>query len=60
MLISGLPVTTVRDGIEKVEVVARAVPSERLDLGHVGDLPLTIAQRRGGAALADRQDRIRP
>ena len=38
MLISGVPVTTVRDGIEKVEVVARAVPSERLDLGHVGDL----------------------
>ena len=33
MLISGVPITTVRDGIEKVEVVARAVPSERLDLG---------------------------
>src|SRR5579871_6371688 len=32
MLISGAPVTTVRDGIEKVGVVARAVPSERLDL----------------------------
>src|ERR1700742_3440689 len=38
MLISGAPVTTVRDGIEKVEVVARAVPAERLDLAHVGDL----------------------
>src|SRR6201999_3313037 len=38
MLISGAPVTTVRDGIEKVGVVARAVPSERLDLGRVGDL----------------------
>src|SRR6201992_600156 len=34
MLISGVPVTTVRDGIEKVDVVARAVPSERLGLGH--------------------------
>ena len=41
MLISGAPVTTVRDGIEKVGVVARAVPSERLDLGGVGDLTIT-------------------
>ncbi|WP_024506660.1 efflux RND transporter permease subunit [Bradyrhizobium sp. ARR65] len=41
MLISGLQVTTVRDGIEKVSVVARAVPSERLDLAHVGDLTIT-------------------
>jgi len=45
MLISGAPVTTVRDGIEKVGVVARAVPSERLDLGKVGDL--TITSRNG-------------
>src|SRR5262249_30867116 len=41
MLISGLPVTTVRDGIEKIDVVARAVPSERLDLARIGDLALT-------------------
>src|SRR3954465_13498986 len=41
MLISGAPVTTIRDGIEKVGVVARAVPSERLDLAHVGDLTIT-------------------
>jgi multidrug efflux pump len=47
MLISGVPVTTMRDGIEKVEVVARAVPSERLDLGHVSDL--TITSRNGVA-----------
>ncbi len=47
MLISGAPVTTVRDGIEKVGVVARAVASERLDLGHVGDL--TIYARNGVA-----------
>jgi multidrug efflux pump len=45
MLISGAPVTTVRDGIEKVGVVARAVASERLDLGRVGDL--TIYARNG-------------
>jgi multidrug efflux pump len=47
MLISGAPVTTVRDGIEKVEVVARAVPSERLDLARVGDL--TVTSRNGVA-----------
>ncbi|MGA9563237.1 MAG: efflux RND transporter permease subunit [Pseudolabrys sp.] len=40
MLISGAKITTVRDGIEKVEVVARAIPSERLDLAHIGDLSL--------------------
>jgi multidrug efflux pump subunit AcrB len=40
MLLSGVPITTVRDGIEKIEVVARAVPSERLDLAHIGDLSL--------------------
>ncbi|MGY3423878.1 hypothetical protein ACVWZW_004353 [Bradyrhizobium sp. F1.13.4] len=36
-----------RDGIEKVGVVARAVSSERLDLGAVGDL--TITSRNGVA-----------
>jgi multidrug efflux pump len=41
MLISGVQVTTIRDGIEKVGVIARAVPSERLDLAHVGDLTIT-------------------
>jgi multidrug efflux pump len=48
MLISGLPITTMRDGIEKVEVVARAVPSERLDLAHIGDLAL---YSRNGVAV---------
>ncbi|WP_213774094.1 efflux RND transporter permease subunit [Bradyrhizobium sp. dw_78] len=47
MLISGAPVTTVRDGIEKVQVIARAVPSERLDLARVGEL--TITSRNGVA-----------
>jgi multidrug efflux pump subunit AcrB len=45
LLISGVPVTTVRDGIEKVAVVARAVAPERLDLGKVGDL--TVTARNG-------------
>jgi multidrug efflux pump subunit AcrB len=40
MLLTGVPITTVRDGIEKVEVIARAVPGERLDLAHIGDLSL--------------------
>jgi multidrug efflux pump subunit AcrB len=40
MLLSGIPITTVRDGIEKIEVVARAAPLERLDLAHIGDLSL--------------------
>jgi multidrug efflux pump len=48
MLISGVPITTVRDGIEKVAVVARAVPSERLDLAHIGDLSL---YSRNGVAV---------
>jgi multidrug efflux pump len=48
MLISGRPITTVRDGTEKVEVVARAVPSERLDLGRIGDLALYA---RNGVAV---------
>lgn len=46
-LVSGATVTTVRDGVEQVAVVARAGESERLDLGHVGDL--TIVARNGVA-----------
>ena len=46
-LVSGLTVTTVRDGTEQVGVVARAVEGERLDLAHVGDL--TIVARNGVA-----------
>src|SRR6201990_1048679 len=41
MLISGVQVTTIRDGIEKVGVIARAVPGERLDLPPVGRLTIT-------------------
>ncbi|MFE1601158.1 efflux RND transporter permease subunit [Methylobacterium sp. ID0610] len=46
-LLSGLTVTTVRDGIEQVGVVARAVAAERLDLGRIGDL--TVLSRNGVA-----------
>ncbi|ODN71888.1 efflux RND transporter permease subunit [Methylobrevis pamukkalensis] len=47
-LLSGYEVTTVRDGIEKVAVVARAVPEERADLDNLGDLTVAVA---GGAPV---------
>ncbi|MCZ8375342.1 MAG: efflux RND transporter permease subunit [Beijerinckiaceae bacterium] len=40
-LISGVTVTTIRDGTEQVQVVARAVPGERLDPTRLGDFTLT-------------------
>src|SRR4030095_9135038 len=43
-------VTTIRDGIEKVGVVARAVPSERLDLKSVGG-PTLPSPNRGVVPL---------
>jgi multidrug efflux pump len=47
-LLSGYTVTAVRDGIEVVDVVARATDQERLDVSRLGDL--TIATR-GGAPV---------
>ncbi len=47
-LISGLTVTTVRNGTEKIDVVARAAQSERFDLGRIGDLTVLS---RGGVAV---------
>ena len=46
-LLSGLTVTQYREGIEHIDVVARAVPSERLELGRLPGL--TIATRDGVA-----------
>jgi multidrug efflux pump subunit AcrB len=45
LLISGVTVTTVRDGIDKVDVVARAAPEDRAKLGRLGEL--TIISRNG-------------
>jgi multidrug efflux pump len=46
-LLSGLTVTQYREGIEHIDVVARAIPSERLELDR---LPaLTVATRNGVA-----------
>jgi multidrug efflux pump len=46
-LLSGYSVTQYREGIEHIDVVARAVPSERLELGRLPTL--TIATRNGVA-----------
>jgi multidrug efflux pump subunit AcrB len=46
-LLTGLTVTQYREGIENIDVVARAIPAERLELGR---LPaLTVATRNGVA-----------
>jgi multidrug efflux pump len=44
-LISGVTITQYREGIENIGVVARAIPSERLELGKLPTL--TIATRNG-------------
>jgi len=44
-LLSGYVVTQYREGIEHIDVVARAVPSERLELGRLPSL--TIVTRNG-------------
>jgi multidrug efflux pump subunit AcrB len=46
-LLSGLTVTQYREGIETIDVVARAVPAERLDLDRLPSL--TVATRNGVA-----------
>jgi multidrug efflux pump len=47
MLVSGVPVTTIRDGTEKVTVVARAPANERGDLGSLSEI--TVLARNGVA-----------
>ena len=47
-LVSGVPVTTVRDGTEKIDVVARATKEERTTLERIGEL--TVSTRGGVAA----------
>ena len=46
-MLSGHTVTQLRDGTERIDVVARAVPAERLDLGRLPSL--TIIARNGVA-----------
>ncbi|MGJ0508765.1 MAG: efflux RND transporter permease subunit [Methylocystis sp.] len=52
MAVSGVTVTTLRDGTDQIDVVARAVPEERAALGALGDMvlysrdgrPVTVSQ----------------
>ena len=44
-LLTGFTVTQYREGIESIDVVARATPAERLDLGRLPSL--TISTRNG-------------
>ena len=46
-LLSGVQVSEFRDGTELIKLVVRATPSERVDIGHLGDL--TILTRSGTA-----------
>jgi multidrug efflux pump len=39
-LIGGVTATTIRAGDERIDVVARAIPSERAALDHIEDLPI--------------------
>ena len=52
LVISGITVATLRDGVDQVAVVVRAAPAERGDLSHLGDIvvysrdgkPVTVSQ----------------
>ena len=55
-MLSGVTVTTVRDGTEQVAVVARATAAERLDLGGIGDL--TVVSHDGVAVPVSQVARI--
>jgi multidrug efflux pump len=55
-LLTGFTVTQYREGIESIDVVARATPSERLDLGRLPSL--TISTRNGVAVPLSQIARI--
>lgn len=57
-LLTGAPVSEYREGTEIIDVVVRAVPGERLDPGHIGDL--TILARNGQAIPLSQVAKIRP
>jgi multidrug efflux pump len=56
-LLTGFTVTQYREGIESIDVVARAVPAERLDLGQLPSL--TISTRNGVAVPLSQIARIK-
>ena len=55
-MLSGVTVTTIRDGTEQVAVVARATAGERLNLGGIGDL--TVVSHDGVAVPVSQVARI--
>jgi len=55
-LLSGYTVTQVRQGIEQIDVVARAIPAERLALDRLADL--TVVTRNGVAVPLSQIARI--
>jgi len=48
MMVSGLTITSLRDGIDRVDVVARSIPAERGDLGRLDDM---VILTRAGAPV---------
>ncbi len=48
LAISGVTIATLRDGIDQIEVVARASPQERGDLSRIGDM---VVYARDGKAV---------
>jgi multidrug efflux pump len=56
LAISGVTITTLRDGVDQVEVVARAVPQERGDLSRIGDM--VIYSRDGKAVTVSQVAKI--
>ncbi len=57
-LLDGLPITQMRDGNDLVEVVARAVPGERLNVGDLGSL--TVVSRDGIPVPLSQVARLEP
>ena len=57
-LVSGLTITEMREDNDLVQVVARAVPGERLDAGNIGNL--TIVSRNGVPVPLSQVARIEP
>ena len=58
-LLSGYTVTQYREGIEHIDVVARAVASERLELNRLPALDHHLQERRRRTALAGRAAQLR-
>ncbi len=56
LLVSGIPITTVRDGTEKIQVVARSPQAERGDLARLPEM--TVVARNGMAVPVSQVARL--